>query len=99
MKKFVDKKECKREGRLEYENGSVTINFDTYELLLHYGSSDKECRMTLQPEYAAPDRKYAVQLDMVERCFNENIPPFLIDGVDLQIESLEWLFKQRKEIQ
>ena len=80
------------------ENGYITIDFNTYELEMHYLPTDScYCyKMALKEEYALPDRKYTVQLDMAERCFNENTPPCMIDGIDLQIESLEWLFAQKR---
>ena len=90
-------KDRHRDGRLEFENGYVTIDFDTYKLIMHYAPTNMDYSIGLKAEYASPDKKYAVQLDMAERCFNDNIPPFTIDGVDLQIDALEWLMEQRKK--
>lgn len=97
MQKFVAEKDRHRDGRLEFENGYVTIDFDTYKLIMHYAPTNMDYSIGLKAEYASPDKKYAVQLDMAERCFNDNIPPFTIDGVDLQIDALEWLMEQRKK--
>lgn len=95
MKKFAKENELKREGRLEYEFGYIDVFFNTCELILHHTPTQTDYRIGLKKEYAAPDRKYTVQLDMAERCFNDNILPFMIDGIDLQIESIEWLFNQK----
>lgn len=96
LKKFAPVSEQKRGGKIVYENGYITIDFNTYELEMHYLPTDSCYKMALKEEYALPDRKYTVQLDMAERCFNENTPPCMIDGIDLQIESLEWLFAQKR---
>lgn len=92
MDKWSQPNQLKRYCLLKYEHGEISINFDNSNLIAHSYSENYNFQLSLKEEYLAT--KYGVQLDMVERCFSENIHPCMIDGVDLQIASLEWLFAQ-----
>ena len=83
MGKFVTKK---RNGIIHYENAKIAVDFD--ERKLSYSSSKGK------PFEIAVDKKYDrydVQLDMVYRCKETNIKPFIIDGSDLQLKAIQWL--------
>lgn len=85
------KPEKKRWGRLEFDYGHIDVSFDHRKL--DGTLNDKSCFcIKTKAEY---ETDYSIQLDMVKRCFEENIMPFLIDGSVLQVKTLEWLFSQK----
>lgn len=75
-----------RGGVVRCERGTLRIDFEAQSVALETPdetftlSTDKACE------------KYGIQLDMVDTCFNEGVPPSMVDGSDLQLRTLEWLF-------
>lgn len=94
MGKFMPQNELRRNGKLVFQNGTIEINFDRQELIgmLHDASKTS---FIISTKELYTSTKYSIQVDMVERCFEENIQPSIVDGSDLQIKTLEWLFNQK----
>ena len=102
MEKFSSSK--KRGGILIFDNGTIVVDFDgqSVEISLNNHVStggirscrvcNKKIRKDNTEEFI--EARYDIQLDMVRRCFEENILPSMVDGSDLQISTLQWLFDQ-----
>lgn len=91
MGKFMPEK--KRCGRIVYEEGILNIDFENSNCsYLHNTNHSLNFTISLNnTEWT----KYGVQLDMVRRCYKEDIIPSSIDGSKLQIETLKWLFDNK----
>ena len=90
MGKYMERNRC---GIFQYENGTISLDFDTRAITgkcFNEICSDFTIKTINKPNYF-------IQLDMVERCFSEGIMPNNIDGSDVQIRALEWMFQQKKE--
>lgn len=96
MGKFVPESELKRDGILTFENGKLLIDFNTQMVTGEFFNSSKE-NFVIKTKDEFVQSKYSIQLDMVRRCYYDNLQPQLFDGSDLQIETLEWLFEERKK--
>lgn len=95
MGKFFSPNDLQRNGVLEFQNGKITIDFNRQEIIgVLSNNSNKSFRICTKEEYT--QTKYSIQVDMVERCFEEHIIPAVVDGSDLQIRTLEWLFSQNR---
>ncbi len=87
MGKFMSVK--KRRGRISYEYGEILIDFENSSCQCQfYKDSSLNFSISLNSLYP----KYRVLFDMVERCYEESLIPSTIDGSELQLETLEWLF-------
>lgn len=95
MGKFSSPNELQRNGIITFQNGRITIDFNRQELIgVLSNNSNPLFRICTKEEYT--QTKYSIQVDMVERCFEEHITPAVVDGSDLQIKTLEWLFSQKR---
>lgn len=95
MGKFMAPDELQRNGILLFQNGHIEIDFNRQEVIGFLNiNSNTSFRISTKDEYT--HTKYSIQVDMVERCFEEHITPAIVDGSDLQIKTLEWLFDQKK---
>lgn len=95
MGKFIPQNELKRNGKLLFQNGTIEIDFNRQYLIGKLNNEiDSSFKISTIEEYTKT--KYSIQVDMVERCFEEHITPAIVDGSDLQIRTLEWLFVQKK---
>lgn len=94
MGKFMFPNELRRNGVLKFKKGIIEIDFDSQTLT---GKLEKapetSFKISTKKEYTMT--KYSIQVDMVERCFEEGIIPTIVDGSDIQIKTLEWLFAQK----
>lgn len=86
----------KRGGKLSYEKGEIEVDFNLQQIEGHL-TQDPNARFVIKTKDSYSE-KYSIQLDMVERCHEENITPSIVDGVDLQIEALSWLFSNKEKI-
>lgn len=96
MGKFMPNEELKRNGLLKFQNGIIKIDFNIQELTCRL-NHEPDILFTISTRKEFLATKYSIQLDMVERCFEEHIVPSIIDGSDIQIRTLEWLFSQKKK--
>lgn len=96
MGKFIPNEELKRNGLLKFQNGIIKIDFNIQELTCRL-NHEPDILFTISTRKEFLATKYSIQLDMVERCFEEHIVPSIIDGSDIQIRTLEWLFSQKKK--
>ena len=95
MGKFIPQNKLKRSGKLRFQNGTIEIDFNRQEIIGRISdSTGTSFKINTKEEYTKT--KYSIQVDMVERCFEEHITPSVVDGSDLQIRTLEWLFAQKK---
>lgn len=95
MGKFMADNELQRDGMLTFQNGTIIIDFNRQEIECKLGNnSNVAFRICTKKEYTLT--KYSIQVDMVERCFEERIVPMVVDGSDMQIKTLEWLFDQKR---
>lgn len=92
MGKYMERN---RSGILQYENGTVSLDFDKRSITCEFFNNTLSCHNFTITTIDKPN--YFIQLDMVERCFSEGIAPNSIDGCDVQIRALEWMFQQKKE--
>lgn len=85
--KYIPKPYLKRGGELEYEGGLVRIDFDRQEcsVVLNQGSA---ITISVKGQY---QRKYAVQMALVCRFFNEGWSDLRFDDLDDQVRVLKWL--------
>lgn len=91
MGKYMEKQ---RYGIFKYKNGSITLNFDEKSALCSINESSlPKQSFTIKTRL---QQNYSIQLDMVERCFSEGITPHHVDGSEVQIRALKWMFQQRK---
>lgn len=95
MGKFMPQNELKRDGKLSYQNGTIVIDFNRQEVVCNL-KKGQETSFKISTIEDYMKTKYSIQVDMVERCFEERIIPAVVDGSDLQIKTLEWLFAQKK---
>lgn len=97
MGKFMDQYLRQRGGKLEFENGVITIDMEEQLLEGKFNDTTKNgFRISTKEKFK--DVKYSIQMDMVLRCYETKMVPAVIDGSDLQIETLSWLFEQRQNI-
>jgi hypothetical protein len=96
MRKHVDPSRVKRGGKMVFSNGHMDIDLDAQSVVA-YDNHGELFRLSTLSQYTGDDKKYCIQVDMVERCFEESIMPMLIDGSDLQIKSLDWLNEKEPE--
>ena len=92
MRKFAPQQ--LRIGQLTFQNGIIDIDLEGQEIALYFFEKGKDTVIISTKKHYS-DPKYSIQLHMVQRCFDEGINPSLIDGSDLQIETLSWLFSQK----
>ena len=92
MRQNVQKKQ--RRGKLQFDNGVIIIDFDEQEMIgTLQGTSTRAFTIKTKEEYKT---RYSIQVDMVERCIEDNIVPAIIDGSELQIKTIDWLFAQKR---
>lgn len=92
MGKYMERN---RSGILQYENGTVSLDFDKRSITCKFfENSFSRYNFTIT---TINKPNYFIQLDMVERCYSEGIVPNSIDGQDVQIRALEWMFQQKRE--
>lgn len=84
-----------RSGILQYENGIISLDFDKRIISCKFFEKNFSCYDFTIKTIDKPN--YYIQLDMVERCFSEGILPNNIDGRNVQIRALEWMFQQKRE--
>ena len=90
MGKFMERN---RTGILEYENGTLSLDFDKRSVTCKFfDNSLAHNNFTIS---AINKPNYFIQLDMVERCYSEGIVPNTVDGRYIQIKALEWMFQQK----
>lgn len=98
MKKFSDPSELKRGGMLKYERGTIHVDMEEQcikaEVMLNKTIFVEIFQIGIKNNYKT---KYSIQVDMVERCCEENIVPAVVDGSELQVKTLEWMFAQESE--
>lgn len=86
--------ERNRSGVLEYEKGTVFLDFDRRSVVCKFSEKTfSQYDFTIE---TVDKPNYYIQLDMVERCFSENIIPNRIDGSEYQMKALKWMFEQKK---
>lgn len=94
MGKFMPKQQLRRGGILRFKSGEAHVDFDSQTVVARIkGEEDETFTISIKEEFRLT--KYSVQLDMVRRCYEDYIHPSMVDGVDLQIKALEWLFEQK----
>lgn len=92
MGKYMERK---RSGVLQYENGAIFLDFDNRAISCKFFDKAFSCH---DFEIATIDKpNYFIQLDMVERCFADGLQPNDIDGYEVQVKALEWMFQQKRE--
>lgn len=91
MGKFMERN---RSGVLEYEKGTVFLDFDRRSVVCKFSEKTFSQYDFIIETVDKPN--YYIQLDMVERCFSENIIPDRIDGSEYQMKALKWMFEQKK---
>ena len=94
MGKFMPQNKLQRNGVLVFQNGIIEIDFNRQEVIGSPNITPNTSFKISTKEYYT-NTKYSIQVDMVERCFEEKIQPAIVDGSDLQIKTLEWLFTQK----
>jgi predicted dehydrogenase len=95
MGKAMPEHQRERNGTLQFENGTIRIDFDKQEATGSFNDTNIDAfKINTIDDYS--QIKYSIQVDMVERCFEENITPAIIDGSGLQIKTLDWLFAQKR---
>ncbi len=94
MGKFMPPNELRRNGTIRYENGEIEVDFDKQEI--NGISKDGTKLFSIKTKEKYRNVKYSIQLDMVERCYEEGIEPSIIDGSDIQIATLQWLLDQKE---
>ncbi len=85
MKKGSDKKE--RKAVLTFSNGKINASFDKKEISI-LTNNVQECKVYVKPQY---QKNYSIQVDLVKECFKKGLNPAGIDGLDNQIQVIEWL--------
>lgn len=75
-----------RGGIIKCERGTVAVDFEKQSVTLE--TAQESHTLSTNRMYG----KYEIQLDMVETCFNDGILPSIVDGSELQMNTLEWLF-------
>lgn len=78
--------DSKRGGVIKCERGSIGIDFEKQLVTLEMAR--ESYTLSTNARYG----KYEIQLDMVDTCFSEGILPSMVDGSDLQMATLDWLF-------
>lgn len=85
--------DIRRGGTVECERGTLSVDFERQSVVLETAQNVLE---TAQKSYSLSTKegyaKYGIQLDMVDTCFSEDIPPSMVDGSELQLKTLDWLF-------
>lgn len=95
MRKYVEERDLRRNGKLQFENGLILVDFDKQNICAYKDKSQQQILFKINVRDKYTQTKYSIQVDMVERCFEENIEPYVIDGSDIQIDTIEWLLKQK----
>ena len=95
MGKFMNQNEQKRGGTLMFQNGTLCVDFNCQKVTGILNNNSK-ATFTISTKEKYTNTKYSIQVDMVERCFEEHITPAIVDGSDIQIKTLDWLFTQKK---
>lgn len=101
MQKEADKKS--RSATLEYDNGLIMMDMDMRKLTMKQKGvtiAQISIKEPFNKDYKKEEffgeeyhSEYAVQLDMVMRCFGDKIVPSSVDCSDIQFDALDWLFE------
>lgn len=78
----------KQKAVLLFENGKILADFDKKDAEIILFGSEKRIKAGVIGKYK---ERYAVQCDMVYRCYLNQMDPANIDGLFYQFEVLEWL--------
>ena len=83
----------KQLAKLEFDNGVIVVDMQRRELTISLGRIGSSMIISVKGDYLGDDNKYSVQWEMVKLCCDQGIKASDIDCSDIQIECLEWLFK------
>jgi len=93
-KNIADESKHKKGAYLEYQNGKITADFKKQRVHIKCYNPKKEITIGVKKEYCG---KYDIQVDLAINCFDQYISPEFVDGLDNQIEIIEWLLQMKEK--
>lgn len=88
QKKGVPESEKCRYARFEFSGGRIEADFETQSVKLCLDKLNKTVALEVKDHYRA---RYSILTDLVMRCYDGEISPHETDGLENQIEVIEWL--------
>jgi hypothetical protein len=88
QKKGVSDVEKCRYARFEFSDGLIEADFETQCVKMRLNQLGKTVSIGIKDVY---QRKYSVMADLVMRCYEGEFFSREVDGLENQIETLEWL--------
>lgn len=88
QKKGVSNADKCRYVRFKFSEGHLECDLEMQAAKVHLTRLGQTISITIKDTY---NRKYSVMTDLVMRCYNGEILPHDVDGLENQIETLEWL--------
>ena len=88
QKKGVSDAEKTRYAHFEFSDGAVDVDLEAQCARVRLDKLGKTVRVKVKDEYRA---KYSIMTDLVMRCYDGELCSREVDGLENQIEALEWL--------
>ena len=88
QKKGVAESECCRYARFEFSDGLIEADFERQSASVRLDKLGKTVSISMKDAYKM---KYSVMADLVMRCYEGELSSDEVDGLENQIECLEWL--------
>ncbi|GEM_PF-1681714 len=95
LTKSSHNKEKKQQAVLSFDKGEIHADFDKKEAVITSSYFKKSIKAGVIEQYKEP---YAVQCDMVYKCYLNQMDPSNLDGLFYQLEVLEWLLALDQKI-
>lgn len=86
-KGVADAEKC-RYGKFEFSDGLIVADFERQSATIRLDRLGKTVTVAVKDTYKI---KYSVMADLVMRCYEGELLPSEVDGLENQIEVLEWL--------
>ena len=88
QKKGLSEAEKCRYAIFEFSQGLIEADLEAQNAKVRLNEIGKTISISIKDVY---QRKYSVMTDLVMRCYEGELSPHEVDGLENQIESLEWL--------
>lgn len=94
QKKGVSDVEKCRYAKFEFSYGSIEVDFETQRAKMRLNQLDKTINISIKESYR---KRYSIMVDLVLRCYEGEFSSHEVDGLENQIECLEWISQLQQQ--
>ena len=90
LQKNAPREQLRRYARIEMEGGTLLADLDSMTLEIFFKEPQKSRTIAVKDRFT---QRYSVQVDLVDRVWNEHLTTQDVDGLPMQLEAIRFLNK------